>query len=115
MMQENMEHILFYDSVCPAPYSSASLGVPGKIGGAEASVVRVAEQLSSRYRVSVGQHNRETTEQSAVLNLQWLTKKEALEPSLDVDVAIIHRRVVDIPLLRWRHPRARLFVWCQDW
>lgn len=111
-----MKHILFYDSACPAPYSSESLRVSGsKIGGAEGAVVRVAEQLSDRYRVSVGQHNRAKHEQSEGRNLQWLTKSEAMDSSLDVDVIVVQRRVGDLPFVRWHHPRARLFVWSHDW
>jgi glycosyltransferase involved in cell wall biosynthesis len=111
-----MKHILFYDSACPAPYSSESLLISGsKIGGAEGAVVRVAEQLSDRYRVSVGQHNRTKHEQSEGRNLQWLTKKEAMDASLDVDVIVVQRRVGDLPFMRWHHPHARLFVWCHDW
>lgn len=111
-----MKHILFYDSACPAPYSSASLLIPGsKIGGAEGAVVRVAERLSDKYRVSVGQHNRTKHEKSEGHNLQWLTKGEAMDSSLDVDVIVVQRRVGDLPFMRWHHPRARLFVWSHDW
>jgi len=111
-----MNHILFYDSACPFPYSQEMLLIPGsKIGGAEATIVRVAEGLSDRYRVSVGQHNRAKHEQYPDRNLAWLTKKEATDSSLNVDVVVVQRRVADLPLMRRHHPRARLFVWSHDW
>ncbi|MCC5625113.1 glycosyltransferase family 4 protein [Nostoc sp. CHAB 5715] len=111
-----MQHVLFYDSECNFPYSSESLLVSGsKIGGTEGSVIRIAEGLSKRYRVSVGQHNRIKHEKSTDHNIHWLTKKEATDSSLDVDVVVVLRRVGDLPLMKWYHPRARLFVWSHDW
>jgi len=111
-----MKHVLFYDSACPIPYSQEMLLVPGsKIGGAEATIVRVAEGLSDRYRISVGQHNRTTHEQYPGRNLAWLTKEEATDSSLDVDAVVVQRRVGDLPLMKRHHPRARLFVWSHDW
>lgn len=111
-----MKHILFYDSACPAPYSSKSLLISGsKIGGAESTVVRVAERLSEKYRVSVGQHNRNEAEESPDCNLRWLTKRQAMDSSLDVDVIVIQRKVSALPFVKSHHPRARLFVWSHDW
>jgi len=111
-----MKHILFYDSACPLPYSQETLLIPGsKIGGAEATIIRVAQGLSDRYRVSVGQHNRTNHEESRNRNLAWLTKEEATDSSLNVDVVVVQRRVADLPLMKRHHPRARLFVWSHDW
>lgn len=111
-----MEHILFYDPACPAPYSSESLGFPGsKIGGAESTMVRVAEHLGQKYRVSVGQHNRSRHEESRVCNLQWLTKREATSSSLNADIIVVQRKVGVLPFMKWHHPKARLFVWSHDW
>ena len=114
--QEPMKHILFFDSACPFPYSQDTLLIPGsKIGGAEATIIRVAQGLSDSYRVSVGQHNRTTHEECPGRNLAWLTKKEATESSLNIDVVVVQRRVADLPLMKRHHPRARLFVWSHDW
>jgi len=111
-----MSRILFYDSACFVPYSSESLRVSGsRIGGAEATVIRVAEELSGRHQVSVAQHNRTRHESSAERNLQWLTKPEALDASLDADVVVLVRHVTDLPLMRRHHRRARLFVWQHNW
>ena len=111
-----MKHILFYDPACPAPYSSESLRLPGsKIGGAESTVVRVAEHLSRKYRVSVGQHNRSKHEESQNYNLEWLTKREATISSLNPDIIVIQRKVGCLPFMKRHHPNARLFVWSHDW
>jgi glycosyltransferase involved in cell wall biosynthesis len=111
-----VSRILFYDSGCPAPYSSESLRIPGtRIGGAEATVVRVAESLSERHLVSVGQHNRTRAERSAGGDLQWLPRTEALDSSLRPDAVVVLRRVGDLPLMRRHHRHARLFVWSHDW
>jgi glycosyltransferase involved in cell wall biosynthesis len=111
-----MNHILFYDAACPSPYSSASIHTPGStIGGAESTLIRIAERLSEKHRVSVGQHNRTKHEQEPGDRLQWLTKKEAMDPSLAVDSVVVQRRVGDLPLVKRQHPHARSFVWSHDW
>src|SRR5262249_23225542 len=93
--------ILFYDSARPPPYSSESLLVPGsRIGGAEASVVRVAEELSRRHQVLVAQHNRTRQERSDGREVRWVTKQEGLDVSLKPDAIVVQRKVGDLPLLR---------------
>lgn len=52
-----MEPLLFFDPLCPRPYSEASLR-EGGLAGTEASTVRIAEALDAW----VAQHNRSQTE-----------------------------------------------------
>jgi glycosyltransferase involved in cell wall biosynthesis len=111
-----MRHVLFYDSACPSPYASESLlGSGTRIGGAEATVVRVAEQLSLRQKVTVAQHNRTKLERTAGKDLEWLPSEDALRPPVAPDAIVILRRVGDVRRLRRHYPTTRLFVWYHDW
>jgi glycosyltransferase involved in cell wall biosynthesis len=109
-----MSHVLFYDSACPSAYASESLLASGiRIGGAEATVVRVAEELSQHHRVSVAQHNRTRREKTEGRELFWMPEDEAT--GLDPDAIVIVRRVGDIPRLRRLYPKVPIFVWFHDW
>lgn len=54
----NKKKIVFADSCCPKPYTGKTFREEG-MGGTEATVVKIAEELASReYEVTVCQHNR---------------------------------------------------------
>ena len=91
--------IVFYDPICPAPYSRATLQQRG-LGGSEACVVRIAEALGA----CVMQHCRTTTDgifrpPSSATNVEHVIVVR--------DARALH----DVRLL---FPTARLYVWLHD-
>jgi glycosyltransferase involved in cell wall biosynthesis len=91
--------IVFFDPVCPIPYSKASLD-GGGLGGSEACVVRVAEELDA----CVVQHCRDTAE----------GRYRPPFASADVEHAVVSRDARALPEVRRRFPNARLYVWLHD-
>lgn len=91
--------IVFYDPVCPAPYSRELLECRG-LGGSEACVVRVAEALDAR----VMQRGRRTAE------------GRYLPPgsSTEAKHVIVLRDARALRAARRRFPNARLYVWLHD-
>ena len=95
-MQKN---IVVVDSVCPRPYSSDSL-IRGALGGAEASIVRVAEALDAQ----VYQHNREASD----------GRYHPLSALRDPSVLIVLRDPKIAAELSVRFPGVPIFVWMHD-
>ena len=92
-------NIAFVDSVCPRPYSADSL-VRGALGGAEASIVRVADALAAQ----VYQHNR--TESDG--------RYHPLSALRDPSVLIVLRDPKIAAELSVRFPGVPIFVWMHD-
>lgn len=91
--------IVFYDPVCPVPYSKASLD-RGGLGGSEACVVRVAEALDA----CVVQHCRDTPE----------GRYRPPFSAPNVEHVVVLRDARALPEARRRFPNARPHVWLHD-
>jgi glycosyltransferase involved in cell wall biosynthesis len=91
--------IVFYDPLCPAPYSRTTLEQRG-LGGSEACVIRVAEALNAR----VMQHCRVSVEG------RYCPPSTAPE----AEHVIVMRDARALRALRPRFPNARFYVWLHD-
>ena len=109
-----MKRIVFYDDAAIAPYSEASLGVgPNGIGGAEASVARVAVKLSEAHRIIVAQHGRQEAE--GCERLQWIPLKGARDELERADAIVVLRRPRHMITVRRFNQHAPTVMWYHDW
>jgi glycosyltransferase involved in cell wall biosynthesis len=109
-----MKRIVFYDDATYAPYSEASLEVGGNgIGGAEASVARLAVKLSEEHHVTVAQGCREQPEGSG--RLQWLGLKDGRRELARADAIVIVRKPRHMITARRFNRDTPVFLWYHDW
>jgi glycosyltransferase involved in cell wall biosynthesis len=101
-----MKTIVFIDGVCPKPYTGHTLQTQG-LGGSEASLVRVAEGLSTHYDVVVVQHNRVNSETYLGVTYQSAVPAHA-------DFVVVLRAQALIPAVRKTFPEAKVFLWLTD-
>lgn len=95
----DLDRIAIVDTVCPHPYSLASLSA-GALGGAEATVARIAEGLGAH----VFQHNRTNSEGCF----------HAIDTLNDPSVLIVLRDPKAAVKLAHQFPRAKLLIWMHD-
>jgi len=95
----DVDRIAIVDTVCPRPYSFATLSA-GALGGAEASVVRIAEGLGAH----VFQHNRTNSE----------GRYHSIDSLNDPSVLIVLRDPKAAVKLAHRFPHAKLLIWMHD-
>ena len=94
-----MTAVVFYDPVCARPYDSDTLSREA-LGGAEATVVRVADGLGAR----VVQHNR----------TESVGRYQAPERDPTVGCVIVNRDSRALAAVRRLYPNARVFLWLHD-
>ena len=94
-----MSAVLFFDPVCSQPYDTETLRRQA-MGGAEATVVRVADALEAR----VVQHNRTSA------------SGRYLPPGHDPAIThvIVNRDARVLPAVRELYPNARFHLWLHD-
>lgn len=109
-----MKRIVFYDGASAVPYSTASLDIPDSgIGGAQASVARVARRLALHNQVTVAQRSRQVPEVSP--RLQWIPANQSPDEISSADAIVVLRRILDTTFIRRHNRNAPLFVWYHDW
>ena len=104
----NKKSVLFVDFACPKPYDPFVLKHSG-LGGTEATVVRVAEALSTWYNVFVLQHNRDEISE---FGATYFGLGQSLNIQPDFIVAL--RDSVTLGALREQYPRSRIYLWLHD-
>ena len=109
-----MKRITFYDGAAEAPYSEASLDMPDNgIGGAEATVARIALKLSEEHHVTVAQRGRQTSEGSA--RLRWIPLEAGGESIARADAIVVLRKPKHMVTVRRFNHEAPVFLWYHDW
>jgi len=103
--------IMFIDMVCPKPYTDRTLDRE-PLGGTEATVVRIAEELGKTMPVVVVQHNRLSPHKSENVAYLPLDALETTTTKPKYVVAI--RDPVSLPLALERWPNAKRFLWLHD-
>lgn len=105
------DRVLLLDPVAPRAYSDRTLRAEA-MGGAEATVVRVAGGLARHRQVVVAQSARAHAEAGAdgVLYLPW-SRDEPLPGMRDAPVVVVLRAHKLLPRIREQYPHARLFLW----
>ncbi|MET0370971.1 MAG: glycosyltransferase family 4 protein [Sphingobium sp.] len=113
-MERKLKKILFYDSVAPRIYRPGTIdGSASGIGGAEATLVRIATRLATMFDVSVVQPG--ATASVVEDGIKWLSNKDGRKAIRSADVVIIQREAVDAYKIRWLNRRARIILWYHDW
>lgn len=102
--------ILFVDSVCPRPYDPNVLDNEA-LGGTEASVIRVAQALGSKYAVRVTQHNR-TRYDDFYQGAQYTEFGDNSE--FKPTHVIVLRAPLALYQARKQFPNAKLYLWNHD-
>lgn len=107
----NRDRVLLLDPVAPRAYSDRTLRSEA-MGGAEATVVRIAGGLARQRQVVVAQTARAHAEAGAdgVLYLPW-SRQEPLPGMRDAPVVVLLRAHKLLPRVRAQYPHARLFLW----
>jgi glycosyltransferase involved in cell wall biosynthesis len=105
-----MARILIVDTVCPTPYDSTTIKDKG-LGGTEATVIRVAEELGKRHEVHVMQHVRKEVSLSGRAAYAPIIPKILERQKWDAIIALR-----DANALGWIRVlnKAPLFLWCHD-
>lgn len=104
--------VVFIDTVCPKPYDPDTLKTEG-MGGTEATVIRIAEEMGKSVPVWVMQHgrNQADTKHGAVykgLKTYLLDKKFQAQ-------AFIVLRAPEVALnMKAKHPNTPVFLWMHD-
>ncbi|MBV8495496.1 MAG: glycosyltransferase family 4 protein [Gammaproteobacteria bacterium] len=94
-----MSPVLFYDPVCNAPYDTRTLRAEA-MGGAEATLVRVADALGAW----VIQHNR---------SADW-ERYRGPQTLPGITSVVVNRDPRALPLLQRQYPQARMYLWLHD-
>jgi len=103
-----MSSILFYDPICPRPYTLATLR-DEPMGGTEATVLRVAEALAmGGYSTAVMQHNRDEADYGGCA--EYLSPADHFAPTN----VVVLRSVPALREMRKRFPQAKLYLWLHD-
>ncbi len=105
------DRVVIIDPVATRAYSERTLRSEA-MGGAEATVVRVAGGLARRHQVVVAQCARAHAEagRDGVLYLPW-DQEEPLPGMRDAPVVVVLRAHKLLPKVREQYPHARLFLW----
>jgi glycosyltransferase involved in cell wall biosynthesis len=98
--------VVFYDDVCPKPYSFDTLRYE-PLGGTEATVIRVAEALAAHTEVTVLQHNRTAKTYSGAKYLP-------LDSQANPTHVIALRTVSALKAAVARFPNAKPYLWLHD-
>src|SRR5690348_11332139 len=98
-MSAEAARVVFYDPLCPLPYSLRTLQQHG-LGGSEACVVRIAEELDA----CVMQHCRRVGD----------GRYQPLSPSLDTEHVVVLRDARALLDVRPLFPNARFHLWLHD-
>lgn len=101
-----MKTILIYDRVCPKPYDNDTLATE-PMGGTEASVVRLAKELSKTYNVIVSQRGRAVD--TSYPNLIYTNAIPFF-----TDVVITLRDAGHYLVYQQDWPKAKHFLWLHD-
>ena len=103
--------VLFIDTVAVTPYDDVTARLHA-LGGTEATVVRVAGELSRFVEVAVAQRAREVVRrgEDGVLYLPY-DHKEVSSPWFRVDAIVVVRSHKLLKRVRRRFPDARLLLW----
>ena len=101
--------ILFVDANCPKPYDERTLAREG-LGGTEATLVRVARELSTRHEVSVAQRGREGCYVSpdGVRYTDFDTKRPVRDEPQRVVLINSHKLLKRV---RNHYPNAKRYLW----
>ena len=94
-----MSAVVFFDPMCPTPYSARTLR-ESALGGTEATVTRIAEELDA----IVVQHNRTDCD----------GRYRPPEVLPDVEHVIVLRESRALRAVRKLYPRARYYLWVHD-
>jgi glycosyltransferase involved in cell wall biosynthesis len=105
-----MRRLLVIDPVCPGPYDSTTLN-SGGLGGAEATVVRVAEKLAEKHEVIVAQRSRSGPEARHGARYVGF---DALGQVGRPDAVIVLRNPLALKEVRARFRSAELHLWMHD-
>jgi len=97
--EDTLRSTVFFDPVCPRPYSARSLAERA-LGGTESSVIRVAEALGA----VVMQHNRSDAE----------GRYQPPRPSPEVRNLVVLRDARVVAQLGSLFPNARMHLWLHD-
>lgn len=109
-----MKSIVFYDAATLAPYSEGSLDVAANgIGGAEATLARVAIKLSQEHRVTVAQARRTVAEGST--RLRWIPLAGSHDELSRADAIVISRNPRHMLTARRSNRDAQVVLWYHDW
>lgn len=109
-----MKSIVFYDAATLTPYSEASLDLAANgIGGAEATLARVAIKLSQEHRVTVAQHGRTVAEGSS--RLRWIPLAGSHAELSRADSILVSRNPKHMLTARRSNRGARVVLWYHDW
>ncbi len=103
--------IVFIDPKCPKPYDTSTLANEG-LGGTEATVVRVARELSNFHDVAVLQHNR-TQALAAHERLRFLPMAATRGELVSADHVIFVQRAQGLRQLR-SHTKGRFWIWLHN-
>lgn len=100
--------ILIVDPTCPKPYDPNTLATEA-MGGTEATVIRLAESLSTTEEVRVTQHNRTEVSKYGATYTPF---------GQNSDYRATHVIVLRAPQVlrtaRKQYPNAKLYLWCHD-
>lgn len=103
------KEILFYDGVCPKPYTLQTLK-DEPMGGTEATVLRVAEGLAAKgYDIIIEQRNREVHDSEGVLYYNP-TGGKRLNPKVVITLRDAGHYVAN----KRRFPEAKHYIWLHD-
>ncbi len=107
-----MKSILFIDPCAPKPYTIDSLA-SGRMGGTEATVIRVMRELAERYEVNIEQRGRETTESyDQRKNLVMFYPPDLFKATPDIVITLRDARVFQDT--KKRFPNSRHYLWMHD-
>jgi glycosyltransferase involved in cell wall biosynthesis len=99
--------ILFIDPVCPKPYTVKSLET-GRMGGTEATVIRVMKALSARYEVEAQQRGRENTAVYDGISYGPIGAESDATHIVVLRDAKVYREAREL------HPTAKHYLWLHD-
>lgn len=102
--------VLFVDPVCNKPYDPNTLANE-PLGGTEATVIRIAQTLGSKYPVRVTQHNR-TRYDDFYQGAQYTQFGENGE--FKPTHVIVLRAPGALYRARKQFPTSKLYLWCHD-
>lgn len=100
--------VLFVDGTCPETYDPSTLLTKG-LGGAEATVIRVAEGLAATglFEVGVEQHNRK---HDSLYGAHYVPAESC--PHADYVISLRHPPL--LALMQKRFPNAKHYLWNHD-
>ena len=109
-----MQHILFVDFNSDIPYCPDILSKIG-LGGTEATVIRIAEELSHTAKITVAQEARKAGDISKAnaTYISWDTLNQATT-KFDFDTIVLLRRPELMKMVAKIFPNTRKLIWMHD-